>query len=161
MVFHQKENKSSPPPQACEGGGGGAGQGGSRGKKSCPSPYGEGARRRGDNRERKTERRLNKRDIFSVHPSFAISLNIKDKDLILSLQSYFGVGRVKQDLGNNAITYYVNSVKDLTNIIIPFFNKYPLVTQKRADYLLFKQALESRTAPLLPSLREGAAGGHL
>jgi hypothetical protein len=60
-----------------------------------------------DNRERKTERRLNERENYSVHPSFAISLNIKDKDLILGLQSYFGVGRVKQDIRNNAITYYV------------------------------------------------------
>src|SRR5690606_34417473 len=68
--------------------------------------------------------------------------NIKDKDLIYSLQSYFGVGRIKQDIGNNAITYYVNSVKDLNNIIIPFFNKYPLITQKRADFILFKLAIE-------------------
>jgi len=98
-----------------------------------------------DNRERKTVRRQSKdkeREIYSIHPSFAISLNIKDKDLISKLQSYFGVGRVKQDLGNNAIAYYVNSVKDLTSIIIPFFNKYPLITQKRADFILFKLAIE-------------------
>jgi group I intron endonuclease len=57
-----------------------------------------------DNRERKTARRLDQhREIFSVHPSFAISLNIKDKSLVYSLQSYFGVGKIKQDLSHNAI----------------------------------------------------------
>lgn len=98
-----------------------------------------------DNRERKTIRRLPqnvKRDIFSVHPSFAISLNIKDKNLVYSLQSYFGVGKIKQDLSHNAITFYVNSVKELTTVILPFFNKYQLITQKQADFLLFKSAIK-------------------
>lgn len=98
-----------------------------------------------DNRERKTVRRLQQnihRNIFSVHPSFAISVNIKDKNLVYSLQSYFGVGKIKQDLSHNAIVFYVNSVEELLNVIIPFFDNYPLNTQKRADYLLFKDALE-------------------
>jgi hypothetical protein len=30
----------------------------------------------------------------------------------------------------------------LINVIIPFFDKYPLITQKRADFILFKQAIE-------------------
>jgi len=37
--------------------------------------------------------------------------------------------------------YSVNSVKDIINVIIPHFDKYPLLTQKRADYLLFKSAV--------------------
>jgi len=97
-----------------------------------------------DNRERKTARRLSinaEREIFSVHPSFAISLNVKDKGIIYSLQSYFGVGKIKQDLSHNAIVLYVNSVEELTRVIIPFFDKYPLITQKRADFLLFKMAV--------------------
>jgi hypothetical protein len=35
----------------------------------------------------------------------------------------------------------VRSVKDLEKIF-SHFDKYPLITQKRADYLLFKQAYE-------------------
>jgi len=62
-----------------------------------------------DNRERKTDRRLSDsyRVILSVHPSFAISLNIKDSQLIHSLQSFFVVGRIKQDLKNNAIIFFL------------------------------------------------------
>lgn len=36
--------------------------------------------------------------------------------------------------------FTVQSLKDLTNIIIPHIMKYPLLTQKRADFLLFKLA---------------------
>lgn len=44
-------------------------------------------------------------------------------------------------LGNCALKYQVNSIKDLA-IIIEHFDKYPLITQKLADYKLFKQAVE-------------------
>ena len=73
-----------------------------------------------DSRIRKTSRRSldNSRTIYSVHPSFAISLNVKDWHLICSLQSFFGVGNIKKDLKNNAITFYVNSVEDLSNVVI-------------------------------------------
>lgn len=36
----------------------------------------------------------------------------------------------------------VTSIKDLTNQIIPHFDKYPLITQKRADFELFKQVVD-------------------
>jgi len=43
----------------------------------------------------------------------------------------------------------VNSLKDLIEVIIPFFDKYPLITQKQGDYILFKQAIELIPAPHL------------
>ena len=42
--------------------------------------------------------------------------------------------------GSQSIQYQVQSVKDLA-IIIKHFDAYPLLTQKWADYLLFKQVL--------------------
>lgn len=38
--------------------------------------------------------------------------------------------------------YQVNSLKDLDTVIIPHFELYPLLTKKRADFLLFKSAIE-------------------
>ena len=38
--------------------------------------------------------------------------------------------------------YSVSSIKDLINVIIPHFDKYPLITQKRADFELFKKVLD-------------------
>ncbi len=37
--------------------------------------------------------------------------------------------------------YYVSSIKDITRVIIPHFDKYPLITQKLGDYLLFKSVV--------------------
>ena len=43
---------------------------------------------------------------------------------------------------NNKVVYRVLSIKDLTCVIIPHFEKYPLLTQKRADFELFKSAIK-------------------
>jgi hypothetical protein len=40
------------------------------------------------------------------------------------------------------VSYTVSSVQDLTNVIIPHFDRYPLITQKKADYLLFKKGVD-------------------
>ena len=37
--------------------------------------------------------------------------------------------------------YYVQSIKDL-DVILNHFDKYPLITKKHADYLLFKMAID-------------------
>jgi len=36
----------------------------------------------------------------------------------------------------------VSSLKDINNVIIPHFDKYTLLTQKLADYLLFKSVVQ-------------------
>ena len=41
----------------------------------------------------------------------------------------------------NAVQYRINSSEDL-KLVINHFDSYPLCTQKKADYLLFKSALE-------------------
>jgi hypothetical protein len=47
-----------------------------------------------------------------------------------------GVGNITKQ-GNDLIRFRVSSTKDL-KVIIDHFNKYPLITQKRADFELFK-----------------------
>jgi len=38
--------------------------------------------------------------------------------------------------------YQVSSVKDIIGVIIPHFLKYPLITQKQADFKLFNLAID-------------------
>ena len=78
---------------------------------------------------------------WGVEPGFIISLHAKDLPLLEKIQSYFGIGNISIG-NNNAVSYYVSSVQELTNVILPHFDKYPLITKKRADYLLFKSALD-------------------
>lgn len=39
-------------------------------------------------------------------------------------------------------SYYLSSIEHLTTIILPHFVKYPLITQKLGDFLLFKTAVD-------------------
>lgn len=40
------------------------------------------------------------------------------------------------------VQFLVESIRDLSNVIIPHFYKFPLITQKFADFKLFKQVVE-------------------
>lgn len=74
-------------------------------------------------------------------PSFTFGLHGKDLALLYQIQSYFGIGLIRTHK-DGYIYYSVKSAKDLISIIIPHFDKYPLMTQKRSDFELFKLALE-------------------
>jgi len=75
---------------------------------------------------------------------FTLALHEKDKDILEQIKNYFGVGYITQH-GKNTLQYRVKSVKDL-NLIVEHFEKYPLITQKLGDFILFKQVLTLVTA---------------
>ena len=81
---------------------------------------------------------------YHVLPVFSIQLHIKDLLLLEQIKDYFKVGivRIKKNKDGNTAIYSVQSYKDIINKIIPHFDKYLLLTQKRADYILFKQILD-------------------
>ncbi len=56
--------------------------------------------------------------------------------------SKIGCGIIVKNDPQSEISFRVNSLQDLTNIIIPHFLKYPLLAQKAADFYLFKQVTE-------------------
>jgi hypothetical protein len=68
-------------------------------------------------------------------------LHQKDRALLESIQNNFnGVGYINKER-KDTIQYRVASVKDLS-IIMDHFDKYPLYTQKQADFILFKTIVE-------------------
>ena len=75
---------------------------------------------------------------WHVQLSFKIGLHLKDLDFLKCIQSYLKVGGITKQ-GPHSVQFVISSVKDLA-VIIEHFEKYPLITQKRADYELFKQA---------------------
>ena len=75
---------------------------------------------------------------WEVQLFFKIGLHEKDKVLLKQLQTYFCVGSIYKR-GSESLEYRIQSVKDLKSII-KHLEKFPLITQKRADYLLFVQA---------------------
>ena len=73
--------------------------------------------------------------------TFKISLILKNAQLLYKIKSYLGVGYITYNKNNNIVSYLINDKKLLINIIIPIFDKYPLLTTKRFNYLKFKKAL--------------------
>lgn len=59
--------------------------------------------------------------------------------LLLQLQEFFACGRIVSKKTRSEGSFRVNSLHDLTNFIIPHFVNYPLLSQKAADFYLFKQ----------------------
>jgi hypothetical protein len=81
---------------------------------------------------------------YAVFPVFSIQLHSKDYSLLEQIKNYFQVSTLQ--IKNNktspsTVIYLVQSLKDITNKIIPHFDNYPLLTQKQADYLLFKEVI--------------------
>ena len=84
---------------------------------------------------------LTKRDNlvgWRVQLFFQIALHQKDKLLLENLQNYLGVGKIYKS-GKDMLQYKIQSLNEI-EIILNHFDKYPLISQKRADYELFKEA---------------------
>lgn len=79
---------------------------------------------------------------WRVSASFEINLHIKDINILYQIQNFFKVGFVTSRDNKNICVYRVTKIEDLINIIIPHFNKYPLLTQKYSDFILFTKVVE-------------------
>lgn len=74
---------------------------------------------------------------WQIRPRFKIHLHIRDKDLLERILLFFQVGTIWTDEKNKSAEYSVGGIDDLVNKIIPHFYKYPLITNKHSDFLLF------------------------
>lgn len=86
--------------------------------------------------------RSSNRTGWYLQPVFRIEMHCKDALILERVHSFFGVGNFRKQIisGRNTVAIYsVESIKDLINVTIPHFDKYPLLTQKRADFELFKK----------------------
>ena len=73
--------------------------------------------------------------------SFIISLHQKDLALLYQIQIYFGVIVKIYKKGENSFSYVVSSIQQITEVIIPHFDMYPLIPKKKADYELFRRVV--------------------
>ena len=79
---------------------------------------------------------------FQINPVFSIHLHSKDISLLEYFKDYFGVGIINLENNTKSASYKTFSLKDLIDVIIPHFDKYPLLGQKQADYLLWKGVIQ-------------------
>jgi hypothetical protein len=75
-------------------------------------------------------------------PSFSLSLNEKDRDLLGALQADFGCGWLRESRTDRTFKYEVRSVPELTEHILPHFEEYPLAGAKRRSCEGLRQVCE-------------------
>jgi len=63
---------------------------------------------------------------LEVRPSFSLSLNEKDLELLEDLQAFFGCGWIRRSKGDRTFKYEARSIADLTDVILPHFDRFPL-----------------------------------
>ena len=78
---------------------------------------------------------------WKVRLFFEIHLHEKDEALLDKIKNFFNTGEIfKIKEKSQAVIFIVSSKKELA-VIIEFFEKFPLITEKRADYELWKKKL--------------------
>ncbi|PLT28200.1 LAGLIDADG family homing endonuclease [Peribacillus deserti] len=73
---------------------------------------------------------------FNVVPTFGINLKLDDFEILEQIKNLLGCGTVLK--GKKAVMYRVTKFKDVLEIVIPFFDRYPLINVKKDDFNLFK-----------------------
>lgn len=79
---------------------------------------------------------------WRIEPKFQLGLHIRDLSLLKKFQQALEyIGKIYIYPKYNKINYIIHTKNDLTKLLF-FLNKYPLLTQKAADFKLFEQAME-------------------
>jgi hypothetical protein len=73
---------------------------------------------------------------YQIQAIFKIAIHKKDYDVLDAIQKFFGLGKITKH-GDTTLQYTVKSLADL-QVIISHFDKYPLMSEKRGDFKLFK-----------------------
>jgi LAGLIDADG endonuclease len=77
---------------------------------------------------------------YQVLPEFTVVQHERDVQLLYALKEFFGCGVVRRNHGDR-MAYRVRGHKHLLERIVPFFDKHPLKSQKRRDFIKFRRVL--------------------
>ena len=77
---------------------------------------------------------------FPVLPEFTVVQHERDIQLLYALNQFFGCRVVRVNHGDR-MAYRVGELEHLKERIIPFFERYPLKSKKRVDFLKFKHVM--------------------
>ncbi|MBI5005101.1 MAG: LAGLIDADG family homing endonuclease [Candidatus Lloydbacteria bacterium] len=76
---------------------------------------------------------------WETKPSFSVSQNEDRSETLYKMQKIFKSGFMRRDFSDKTLKYEVRSLDDLITKVIPHFEKYPLLSSKQNDFLLFKK----------------------
>ena len=75
--------------------------------------------------------------MFQVLPEFVISQHNRDVKILYEIKEFFKCGLVKKN-NKEVSCFSVRNLKHLNTIIIPFFEKNPLLTSKKFNFIKFR-----------------------
>lgn len=74
---------------------------------------------------------------WEVRPSFSVGQNISRPEVIKLFQEYFRCGNLRPNKGDNTMKFEIRSLRALLDVVIPHFEKYPLLSSKRKEFEKF------------------------
>jgi len=92
------------------------------------------------------QRSKNVRLGIQVIPEFHVSQHQNRNEVLEVIKEKFGCGYIKpndpHNPGDLTSVYVVRNSNDLRQKIVPFFNKYPLISSKQQDFLKFAEVIK-------------------
>jgi len=79
---------------------------------------------------------------LEVRPSFSVSQRMDRSEVLSIMKSYFGCGSIRFSKSDQTRKYEVRSLRNLNELVIPHFRKYPIYSSKKKDFELFAQICE-------------------
>lgn len=84
---------------------------------------------------------------FTPRASFHIGLRADDTEILKRIQSYLGCGIIRYNAGdkksgNPQSRFVVSIISELWTIVVPHFDRFPLLAKKKADFDLWRKGVE-------------------
>lgn len=76
---------------------------------------------------------------WETKPSFSVSQNYDRAEVLFLVKNRLKCGFMRRDFSDRTLKYEVRRLNDLIKKVIPHFEKYPLLSAKQKDFLIFKE----------------------
>ena len=76
---------------------------------------------------------------WDIRPSFSVSQNSDRAKVLGIFKSYFKCGSIRPDRSDKTLRYETRSISSLVGKIIPHFERYPLLSEKKRDFDIFSE----------------------
>lgn len=75
---------------------------------------------------------------WEIRPSFSVSQNFDRAEVLCRIRDRFQCGTIRRDSGSRTLKFEIRSLPDLIAVVIPFFERYPLLSAKQHDFFRFR-----------------------
>lgn len=76
---------------------------------------------------------------WDIRPSFSVSQNSDRAEVLYLLRDRFGEGMIRPDRSDKTLKYEIRSIEKLIRVVIPHFEKYPLLSSKQKEFERFAE----------------------